>query len=152
MISFVFLEDYRLKFTWIQNRGVVFKPIYCYFTFWFQNTNKKNDNRFNNRGYSLFFLMGIFLKHLWLIPHILKWQNCKIFTNIAPSQNPSKRSHGKFSKKGYSEKFTKSLGKTPLLEPALKRDSNTSVFQWNIQNFEEHLFWRISANDYFWRY
>ena len=26
--------------------------------------NKRNDKRFNNRGYSLFFLMGIFLKHL----------------------------------------------------------------------------------------
>ena len=26
--------------------------------------NKKNYKRFNNRGYSLFFLMGIFLKHL----------------------------------------------------------------------------------------
>ena len=26
--------------------------------------NKKNDKRFNNRGYSLFFLMDIFLKYL----------------------------------------------------------------------------------------
>ena len=26
--------------------------------------NERNDKRFNNRGYSLFFLMGIFLKHL----------------------------------------------------------------------------------------
>ena len=26
--------------------------------------NKRNDERFNNRGYSSFFLMGIFLKHL----------------------------------------------------------------------------------------
>ena len=26
--------------------------------------NKENDKRFNNREYSLFFLMGIFLKHL----------------------------------------------------------------------------------------
>ena len=26
--------------------------------------NKRSDKRFNNRGYSLFFLMGIFLKHL----------------------------------------------------------------------------------------
>ena len=33
--------------------------------------------------------MGIFLKHLWLIPNILKWQNCKIFTKLVPSQNPS---------------------------------------------------------------
>ena len=34
--------------------------------------NKKNDKRFNNRGYSLFFLMDIFLKYLRLIPNILK--------------------------------------------------------------------------------
>ena len=27
-------------------------------------SNKRNDKRFNNRGYPLFFLMGIFLKHL----------------------------------------------------------------------------------------
>ena len=26
--------------------------------------NKKNDKRFNNHGYSLFFLMGIILKYL----------------------------------------------------------------------------------------
>ena len=26
--------------------------------------NKRNNKRFNNRGFSLFFLMGIFLKHL----------------------------------------------------------------------------------------
>ena len=32
--------------------------------------NKRNDKRFNNRGYSLFFLMDIFLKHLWLIPNL----------------------------------------------------------------------------------
>ena len=28
------------------------------------NKNKKNDKRFNNHSYSLFFLMGIFLKYL----------------------------------------------------------------------------------------
>ena len=33
--------------------------------------NKRNDKRFNNRGYSLFFFMDIFLKHLPLIPNIL---------------------------------------------------------------------------------
>ena len=44
-----------------------------------------------------FFLMGIFLKHLWLIPDISKWQNCKIFTNVAPSQDPSRRGHRKYS-------------------------------------------------------
>ena len=43
--------------------------------------------------------MGIFLKHLWLIPHILKWQNGKIFTNLVLSLNPSRRSHRKCSVK-----------------------------------------------------
>ena len=28
----------------------------------------------------------------------------------------------------------------------LKRDSNTGVFLWILQNFQEHLFWGISAN------
>ena len=52
--------------------------------------NKKNDKRFNNRGYLLFFSMDNFLKHLWLIPNILKWQDCKGFTELVPSQTPSK--------------------------------------------------------------
>ena len=30
-----------------------------------------------------------------------------------------------------------------------KRDSNTGVFLWNLQNFWEHLFWRTFANDCF---
>ena len=51
----------------------------------FLKDNKKNDKCFNNRDYSLIFLMGIFLKHLWLIPNILKWQNCKIFIRLVPS-------------------------------------------------------------------
>ena len=66
------------------------------------NKNKKNDKRFNNHSYSLFSLRGIFLKYLkylWLIRDILKWQKCKIFTNLAPSQNPSRRSHRKCSVK-----------------------------------------------------
>ena len=37
--------------------------------------NKRNDKCFNNRAHSLFFLMAIFLKQLWLIPNILKWQD-----------------------------------------------------------------------------
>ena len=28
------------------------------------NVNKKNDKRFNSRGYSSFYLMGFFLEHL----------------------------------------------------------------------------------------
>ena len=35
------------------------------------NKKKRNDKHFNNRCDSLFFLMGIFLKHLRLIPNIL---------------------------------------------------------------------------------
>ena len=31
----------------------------------------------------------------------------------------------------------------------LKRDPNTGVFLWVLQNFSEHLFWRTSANDCF---
>ena len=54
--------------------------------------NKRNDKRFNNRDYSLFLLMGIFLKHLPLISNILKRQDWKIFTNLAPSQTPSRSS------------------------------------------------------------
>ena len=38
----------------------------------FSNFKNKNDKRFKNRGYSLFSLMDIFLKHLRLIPNISK--------------------------------------------------------------------------------
>ena len=41
-------------------RGIVLMS----FTFDFKVINKRNDKRFNNRGYSLFLLRGIFLKHL----------------------------------------------------------------------------------------
>ena len=34
----------------------------------------------------------------------------------------------------------------------LKRYSNIDVFLWNLRSFQEHLFWRISANDCFWIY
>ena len=66
---------------------------YCSVTEVTFNNNKKIDKRFKNRNYSLFFLMGIFLKHVWLIPNILKWQNCKILTKLVHSQNPSRISH-----------------------------------------------------------
>ena len=57
------------------------------FEFDFQEINKRNDTRFNNRGYSFFFLMSIFfLKHLRLVPNTLKWQGCKIFSKLVPSQ------------------------------------------------------------------
>ena len=51
-------------------------------------TNNRNDKRFNNCAYLLFYLMAIFLKHLRLIPNILKWQDCKIFTKLVPLQTP----------------------------------------------------------------
>ena len=31
----------------------------------------------------------------------------------------------------------------------LKRDYNTDVFLWTLQNFKEHLFWRTTSNDCF---
>ena len=49
-------------------------------------SSKRNGKRFNNRGYLLFFLIGIFLNHLWMIPNILKWQDCKSFTKVVLSQ------------------------------------------------------------------
>ena len=52
----------------------------------YEKTNKRNNKRFNNRGYSLSFLLGIFLKRLWLIPNILKWQDCKIFAKLVVSK------------------------------------------------------------------
>ena len=112
-------------------------PIFKISSYYFE-LNKKNDKRFNNCDYSLFFLMGIFLKHLWLIPDILKWQNCKIFTNLVPSQNPSRRSHRKCSvKKDILKNLQNLLGKH------LKRDWNRGVFQWN---------YKFSKNTYFEEY
>ena len=73
----------------------------------------KNDKRFNNRGYSLFFLMGIFLKHLWLIANRLKWRNCKIFTKPVTSQTPSRSSHRRCSvKKDILKNLQNFTGKT----------------------------------------
>ena len=110
--------------------------------------NKRNDKRFNNHGYSLFFLMGIFLKRLWLIPNILKWQDCKIFTKLVPSQTLLRSSHRRCSvKKGVFKnlgKFTEKrlcwslfLIKLQAFRPttSLNSDSNIDVFLWNLQNF-----------------
>ena len=73
----------------------------------FKSINKRNSKRFNSRVYSLFFIMSIFLKHLWLIPNILKQQSRKIFTKLAPSPSPSRSSHRKcFVKKGVLKSFT----------------------------------------------
>ena len=121
--------------------------------------NKRNDKHFSNRGYSLFFLIGIFLNHLWLIPNILKWQNCKIFTKLVPSQTLLRSSHRRCSvKTGVFKNLQKFTGKhlccslflikLQVFRPAtlLNSDSNTDVFLWI---FTKHLFWRTSAKDCF---
>ena len=73
-----------------------------------QINNKRNDKRLNNRTYSLFFVMAIFVKHLWLIPNKLKWQDCQIFTRLVPFQTPSQSpSPEVFCKKMCSLKFVK---------------------------------------------
>ena len=44
------------------------------------------------------------------------------------------------------------LTKLQDFRPDSKRDSNTCIFLWILRNFEEHLFWRASANGCFrWR-
>ena len=114
--------------------------------------NKRNDKRFNNQAYSLFFLMAIILKHLWLIPNILKWQDCKIFTKLVPLQTPSCS-----VKKGVLtnlRNFTWKhlcwslfLRKLQTFRPTtlLRRDSNTDVFLWTCEDVL-----RTCANDCFY--
>ena len=108
-------------------------------------------------------LMAIFLKHLWLIPNILKWQDCKIFTKLVPLQTPSRSSHRRCSvKKGVLKNLRNFTGKhlywslflikLQTFRPAtlLRRDSNTGFFLWNLQSFYEHLFeehLRTTASD-----
>ena len=95
------LLEFYFKYAHILKRKGGNWSIICFSNsiLYYQKYNKKSDKRFNNRGYSLLFLMGIFLKHLWLIPNILKWQNCKIFTKLVPSQNPSRISRQRCSVK-----------------------------------------------------
>ena len=96
--------------------------------------------------------MGIFLKHLWLIPNILKWQEYKLFTKLVFSLTPSRSSHRRCSvEKGIFKnlqnllKFAKIVGvQTFRHATLLKRDFNTDVsleiceiFKNNY--FEEHL-------------
>ena len=108
-------------------------------------TNMRNDKRFNNRAYSLFFLMNIFLKHLWLIPNILKWQDCMIFTKLVSLQTPSRSSHQRRSvEKGVLKNLRNFTGKhlywnlflikLQTFRPVilLKRDSNTGFLLWNL--------------------
>ena len=44
--------------------------------------NKRNDKRFNYCSYSLFYFMGIVLKHLWLIPNILRLESSVSLKNF----------------------------------------------------------------------
>ena len=110
--------------------------------------NKRNDKSFSNRGYSLFFFIGVFLNHLWLIPNILKWQNYKIFTKLVPSQTLLRSSHRRCSvKTGVFKNLQKFTGKhlcyslflirLQVFRPAtlLNSDSNTDIFLWNLPNF-----------------
>ena len=110
--------------------------------------NKRNDKSFNNRAYSLFFSMATFLKNLWLIPNILKWQDCKIFTTLIPLQTYSRSSRRRCSvKKGALKNlwnFTVKhlcwslfLIKLQTFRPAtiLRRDSSTDFFLWTLQSF-----------------
>ena len=123
----------------------------------------RNNKRLNNRAYSLFFLMVIFLKHPWLIPNILKWKDCKIFTKLVLLQTPSRSNHQRCSVKigvlknlgnftGKHLYWSLFLIKLQIFRPAalLRRDSNTGFFLWNLWNFSEHLFWRTAANGCFY--
>ena len=83
-------------------------------------------------------LMVIFLKHLWFIPNILKWQKRKIFTKLVPLQTSSRSSQQRCSLKkdvlknlwNFTEKhlyWSLFLIKLQTFRPAtlLGRDSNT---------------------------
>ena len=95
------LLEFYFKYAHILKRKGGNWSIICFLNsiLYYQKYNKKSDKRFNNRGYSWLFLMGIFLKHLRLIPNILKRQSCKIFIALVPSQNPSRKSHRRCSVK-----------------------------------------------------
>ena len=109
-----------------------------------------------NRAYNAI-LMIIFLRHLWLIPNILKWQDCTIFTKLVPLQTPSRSSYQRCSaKKGVLKNLRNFTGKhlywslflikLQTFRPAnLFRDSNTGFFLWNLWNFSEHLRTTASA-------
>ena len=142
--------EYSMKFA-ILNTSLEIDNCYL-------NINKRNNKCFNNCADSLFFLMVIFLKHLWLIPNILKWQDCKIFTRLVPLQIPSRSSHQRCSvKKGVLKILWNITGKYLYWShfsikmhafwpvTLFRRDSNTSLFPVKFvkffQNicFEEHM-------------
>ena len=75
-------------------------------------TKQEKRLTFQQSRLFIFFLMDIFLNHLWLIPNILKWQNCKIFTKLVPSQTLLRSSNQKCSaKKRVFKNLRKHAGK-----------------------------------------
>ena len=102
-----------LLFILCQSKAGIQKLIFHNAWQYIQNVNKRNDDkRFNNRAYSLFYLTAIFLKHLSLIPNILKWQDCKIFAKLVPLQTLSRSSHRRCSvKKGVLKNLRNFTGK-----------------------------------------
>ena len=98
--------------------------------------------------------MGIILKHPWLIPNILKWQNCKFFTKLVPSQNPSRISHRRCSIKKIFLKIYKISRENIYVGVCFKlysKEAPTQVFAseiyviFNNTYFEEYL--RTTASD-----
>ena len=52
-----------------------------------------------------------------------------------------------------SSKKIRNFRKAPVLSLfliLLKRDSNSSVFIWNLRDFYGHVFWETAVDDYFW--
>ena len=101
------------------------------------------------------FFMGIFLKHLWLISHILKWKECKILTKLVPSQTPSRSSHRRCLLKRCSWIFAKFRRKTSVLESLLacnfiKKRLQHIYFPVKFCKFLRTPIWRTSANDSFY--
>ena len=76
----------------------VFKPDFYVFSY---NEQFRKIQRNSMDKFLLYhtFLMVIILKHLWSIPNILKWQDCKIFTKLVPSQTHSRSNHRRCSLK-----------------------------------------------------
>ena len=116
-------EMFKLQPNFREKKNIKERILSINFNFRFSNfliliKSKRNDKRFNNRAYSLFFLMAIFLKYLWLIPNILKWQERKIFTKLVPLQTPSRSSHRRCSvKKGALKNLWNFTGKHLCCRP-----------------------------------
>ena len=77
------------------------------------SANKRNDKCLDSRSYSLFLLMGIFLKHIW--------QDYKIFTKIVPSQTHFRSSPQRCSVKKAFLKICDILQETYVLEILLNK-------------------------------